>query len=144
MMISVRLILGAAAAVASTLVLAQSTLGELVDSGAKRMTKDQLESSLGGTKFTGGLRSGRATLNIELKADGTIAGSVTAQGHSAGTLGKWAVDETGKTCIDVRISTWNVTDKGCVFYYRLGEASYRTLNESEDRGTQMVKYVFAN
>lgn len=122
---------------------AQSTLGELLDSGGKKMTKEQLVGSLGGTKYGGGLASGRAILNIELKTDGTIAGSVAAQGRPSGTTGQWAVDDAGKTCIDVRMTSWNLSDRGCVFFYSLGETTYRTLNESEDRSTQLVKYVMA-
>lgn len=121
----------------------QSTLGELLDSGGKKMTKEQLAGPLGGTKFNGGLASGRATLNIELKTDGTISGSIAAQGRTTGTTGQWAVDDAGKTCLDIRMTSWNLSDRGCVFYYSLGEATYRTLNESEDRSTQLVKYVMA-
>lgn len=120
---------------------AQSTVGELLDGGAKKMTKEQLVASIAGTKLTGPNRSGEVVLNIDLKADGSFSGNVInpQRGISSGTFGKWSVDEAGKTCTDGRLSAWNMALKECFFSYKLGDIMYRTLADSEDRSTAIGK-----
>lgn len=120
---------------------AQSTVGELIDGGAKKMTKEQLVTYIAGTKLTGPNRSGEIVMNIDLKADGSFSGSVNnpQRGISTGTFGKWAVDESGKTCTDGRLSAWNMSFKEYFFSYRLGEVMYRTMADSEDRATTVGK-----
>lgn len=136
-----KVFLTASLAISAMSASAQSTVGELLDGGAKKMTKEQLVAYIAGTKLTGPSRSGEVMLNIDLKADGSFSGNVNnpQRGISSGTAGKWTVDEAGKTCTDGRLFAWNMGFKECFFSYRLGEVMYRTLAESEDRPTTVVK-----
>jgi hypothetical protein len=74
---------------------AQSTLGELLDKGAAKISKEnwqsQLPSSLGGIDFTE-----RVDFSFTFKADGTFSGSAASlRGH--GTSGsRWHMDDGPK------------------------------------------------
>ena len=114
---------------------AQSTVGELLDGGAKKMTKEQVTAYLAGYKLAGPTRSGEVLMNLDLKADGSFSGNVVqpVRAISSGTSGKWAVDDNGKTCAEGRLFAWNMNFKECFFSFQLGDVVYRTLSGSEDR-----------
>lgn len=120
---------------------AQTTLGELLDAGATKITKDQMVAALGGAKITGATSSGKADMNIDFKADGTFSGYVTSRGAggTSGSVGKWTVDANGKTCIDEYLSAWNMHHKECWFSYRIAEQSYQTISDSENPDTKVIK-----
>lgn len=138
---TIKMLLALPLSVTITYAQAQNTVGELLDAGAKKITKDQMVAGIAGTKVTGVTSSGRAEMNIDLHADGTLSGSVTSRqgGGTSGTVGKWSVDEAGKTCIDENLIAWNLRHQECFFSFRLGEQSYRTTSDSEDRDTRVVK-----
>src|SRR5471030_1071823 len=90
---------------------AQNTVGELLDAGATKATKDQMVAAVAGTKITGPTSSGKADINIDFKADGTFSGYVTSRQAGVGTsgsVGKWTVDANGKLCMDEYLSAWNM------------------------------------
>lgn len=120
---------------------AQETLGELLDAGAVKVPKEYLLPAMAGTKITGLTSSGKAEMNIELKEDGTVSGYVVAvhNGASSGTVGKWTVDENGKSCIDERLTQWNMEHNECWFTYRLDSRTFRTITGSEDRNTRVIR-----
>lgn len=116
---------------------AQNTVGELLDGGAKKMTKEEATAYLAGFKLAGPTRSGEVLMNLDLKADGSFSGNVNqpVRAISSGTSGKWAVDGAGKTCAEGRLFAWNMNFKECFFTYQLGDVVYRTLSDSDDRPT---------
>jgi hypothetical protein len=120
---------------------AQETLGELLDAGAVKVPKEYLLPAMAGKKFTGLSSSGKIEMNIELRADGTVSGYVVAvhSGASSGTVGKWTVDESGKSCLDEKLAAWNMEHSECWFTYRLNGQTYRTIAASEDRSTKVIR-----
>lgn len=124
-----------------TCVQAQSTIGELLDAGAVKLSREQVVAGLSGTKIVGITSTGRAEMNIDLNADGTLSGVVTSlrNASTSGSVGKWTVDENGRTCIDETLTAWSMRHQECFFSYRLGDQSYRTVSDSEERGTVVVK-----
>ena len=136
-----KMLLAVSLTAAFTYAHAQSTLGELLDAGAKKLTKEQIVSAMAGTKITGPTSSGRAEMNIDLNTDGTLSGYLTSLqgGSTSGTIGKWTVDTNGKACIDERLTAWNMNHQECWFSYVLGEEYFRTVTDSEDRDTKVVK-----
>lgn len=122
-------------------VLAQDTVGELLDAGATKASKQNLVSALAGSKVTGITSSGRAEMNIDLKPDGTLSGNLVAKsnGSVSGTIGKWWVDDDGKACVDERLIAWNMDHKECWYTYVLGTQTFRTISDTEDRGGKVRK-----
>ena len=125
----------------TTITYAQGTVGELLDGGAKKMTKEEAVVYLAGFKLAGPSRSGEIVMNLDLKADGSFSGNVNhpGRGLATGTSGKWVVDGTGKTCAEGRLFAWNLNFKECFFSYQLGNVVYRTLSDSEDRTAEVRK-----
>jgi hypothetical protein len=134
-----KLLLAISLSTVVTYAQAQNTVGELLDAGAKKSTKDEMVAAVAGAKITGPTSSGKADTNIDFKADGTFSGYVTSRqaGGTSGSVGKWTVD--AKMCVDEYLSAWNMHHKECWFTYRVGEQSYRTLSDSEDRNTKVLK-----
>lgn len=128
----------ASAAIAAS---AQSTVGELLDGGARKMNKEQVTAYLSGSTLAGPSSSGEVIMNLDLKAGGSFSGNVShpVRGLTTGTSGKWAVDETGKTCAEGRLFAWSMNFKECFISYQLGEVVYRTLRDSEDRASAVRK-----
>ena len=120
---------------------AQSTVAELLDGGAKRLTKEEATAYLAGFKLAGPTRSGEVLMNLDLKADGSFSGNVVqpVRAISNGTSGKWVVDGAGKTCAEGRLFAWNMNFKECFFSYQLGGVVYRTVSDSEDRTAAVRK-----
>ncbi|MES2280365.1 MAG: hypothetical protein V4542_03050 [Pseudomonadota bacterium] len=134
-------LLAASLAISAMSANAQGTVGELLDGGAKKMTKDQLVAYIGGTKLKGPNRTNEILMDIDLKADGSFSGNVNNPQRriASDTSGKWDVDDAGKTCMNGRLIAWNMAFNTCFFSYRLGDVTYRTLNDSEDRATTVGK-----
>ena len=123
---------------------AQSTLGELLDKGAKKMSREEWQAQLpvtyGGLDFTE-----RVNFKFEYKADGKFSGNATGthgQGTS-GSVGTWTMDETGKQCIDERLISWNMTWDECYFVYKL-DAKYFSAQSDSDRSSKAMPRTFSS
>ncbi len=119
---------------------AQETVGALLDAGATKVTKQGVMDALAGTKITGATASGRAEMNIDLKADGVLSGYLVAQsGSISSTVGKWWVEDDGKACVDEQLVAWNMQHKECWHTYIHGSQAYRTIGDSADRSAKVIK-----
>lgn len=136
-----KLLLTVSLAISAMSASAQGTVGELLDGGAKKMTKEQLVAYVGTTKLTGPNRTNDVLMDVSMKPDGSFSGNVNNpnRGITSGAGGKWAVDDAGKTCITGRLFAWNLAFNECFFSYKLGEVMFRTLADSEDRATAVGK-----
>ena len=101
---------------------AQSTVGELLDAGGKALTKDEINSTVGGASVAGPTAAG-GEAQVEFNANGTMSGWVTNQtGRRGSILGTWTVDDNGKICRDVAIKYYESAQvKDCSIFYRLGD-----------------------
>ncbi len=120
--------------------LAQTNLGELLDMGGKKLSKQEVLGSLSGATLSGETREG-AVFETEYKADGTYAGSfVSPQNKRNGnTFGKWTVDDAGKVCIDGTARLYQVyPQKSCAFYFKQGNQYYASTSHS-DRAAPVSK-----
>lgn len=133
--------LAASLAISAMSANAQSTVGELLDGGARKMTREQATAYLAGSKLAGPTRSGEVVMSLDLKADGSFSGSVhqTVRNLASGTSGKWVVDDSGKTCAEGRLFAWNMNFKECFISYLLEGVVYRTMSDSEDRASAVRK-----
>jgi hypothetical protein len=119
--------------------LAQNDLGELLDAGGKKMSKEEIVKVFSGAHSTGKTATG-AHGEFEFGADGTYSGVVqSTAGGSAGVMGKWTATDGGKLCVE-----WTPVGRGankgggCGFYYSLGGDYYLTDSDS-DRSVIVLK-----
>ena len=124
----------------STVALAQNSLGDLVDGGAKKLSKDAVKSTLGGAHVSGKAVSGADT-EYDYKADGYFSGNLKdAGGWSSGAVGNWTVDESGKFCSEWTLTVNSKRFKGCGFLYARGDQLYYVESDS-DKTAKIYKRV---
>ena len=79
-------------------------VGELLDKGAKKASKEELMKLLPGTTVGGVVpRFPNRAASMAYKADGTASGDswdVIGGGRGLGVFGTWKVNESGSLCID--------------------------------------------
>jgi hypothetical protein len=120
--------------------LAQTNLGELLDAGGKKLSRQEAEAALTGATLSGETQNG-SVFQSDYKADGTYSGSFTSPQNKRNgtTFGKWTVDDAGKVCIDGTIRLYeNQPQKGCLFYFKNGDQYYISTSDS-DRGASVAK-----
>jgi hypothetical protein len=84
----------------STSAVAQSTLGELLDAGGKKLSKEEVQKILSGAYVVGPSTSG-ATTEYDYKVNGSYSGNLrNADGWQTGVVGAWSVDGSGKVCAE--------------------------------------------
>ena len=124
----------------STAAMAQNSLGDLLDGGAKKLSKEAVQSALSGAQVSGKSTSGADT-EYRYKADGSFSGNLqNSEGWRSGAVGTWSVDDGGKLC-----SEWTLTGnskrlKGCGFLYAKSDQIYYTESDS-DRSAPIYKRV---
>ena len=118
---------------------AQSNLGELLDQGAKKLTKQEFLLLLPKT-HSGITPSGRAEINLTYRPDGSLIGNARSvqTGSTSGITGSWTIDESGKICIKEAFLAWNQTYEGCAPWFKLGE-QYWAGGSDTDRGSGVYK-----
>ena len=111
---------------------AQSNLGELLDQGGSKVTKDQWVALLPAT-VSGITTSGKAEFKLTFKPDGTFSGtSASLQGYgSSGNYGTWKMDSNGEQCFDENFPGWNLKLNTCGFLYKLGNQYFRSNSDSD-------------
>ena len=124
----------------TSVALAQNSLGDLVDGGAKKLSKDAVKSTLGGAHVSGKAVSGADT-EYDYKADGYFSGNLKdAGGWSSGAVGNWTVDESGKFCSEWTLTVNSKRFKGCGFLYARGDQLYYVESDS-DKSAKIYKRV---
>ena len=119
---------------------AQSTLGELLERGARKLaTTAELQA-------LGDLRVFRATHDsdayITLRADGIVIGMVhNREGHgSSEAIGSWKIDDGGRRCVDVALPAFNMNWTQCGYTYSLGRTIFFAPSDS-DLGSPVTAYT---
>lgn len=117
----------------------QSTLGEILDKGARKLTHEDFVAMLPATNFVV-WPSGGGEAETVYKADGTFSGSARhyASGSISGSYGTWKVDQTGKFCVDEKLPGWNRTYQDCNFRFKVGDQVFDSPSDT-DRDAKLNK-----
>lgn len=112
-------------------VFGQTTLGEILDKGAKKILKAEFVALLPAS-FSGVWPDGKGEVDVIFKPDGTFSGSARhyASGSISGSYGTWEMDENGKSCVVEKLPGWNTTHSGCVYRFLLGDDLYSSGSDS--------------
>src|SRR5262245_58540621 len=140
--------LGLAMVLAPGISGAQSTLGELLDGGAKRLTpadfkRDVVQRTLVGPTNTG------APLEVMYTANGSIAGVGGNPLDTSGSYrqnvpvsGTWAIDEIERVCTAMQIAPSQggvtVLQQRCQYWFKLGETFYISDSDT-DRHAKVLR-----
>lgn len=121
--------------------MAQNTVGELLDMGAKQIPQGELVNLLSGLIMSGpSFDKPGATIRFEYSANGTVSGGPRMpDGRVFSSTGTWKVDESGKFCRDMTSSNgakWG----DCRYFFRLADNYYAA--ETNDRGTKIEPRIF--
>ena len=130
--------------------LAQSTVGELLDAGARKLSVDEFKQELVQRVIVGPSPT-RGTLEILYSGSGLVQGVGTPPGFS--TVGReslvsghWTIGENGTVCTSMRISGQpggNPTGMGgslaprCQFWFSLGD-KYFLSDSDDDRSAKVL------
>jgi len=120
--------------------LAQNSLGELLDGGGKKLSKDAVKSALGGAQVSGKSVTGASTEYV-YKPDGSFSGNLqNSDGWKSGAVGTWSVDDGGKLCSEWILTSNSKRFKGCGFLYAKADELYYVESDS-DRAAPIYKRV---
>jgi hypothetical protein len=121
----------------STTALAQNTVGEMLDAGGKKLSKEEVVAAMVGANISGPTMTG-GQLQLDYKADGTFAGNIQEpQGGNGGMFGTWTVDDSGLLCAQYTITMGNQQGKSCVLFFRQADQYYVAF--TDDRGARLLK-----
>jgi hypothetical protein len=137
---TMKLVLGLALAAGAAAAQAQSTLGALLDQGARKLASTAEIQALGDMRIV--RQSADSDAYVTLRADGLVVGMVhNKQGSgSSEAVGQWTVDATGRRCADVALPAFNMNWKQCGYVYRLGGDIYMAPSDS-DRSATVTAYT---
>ena len=124
----------------TTAALAQNSLGDLLDGGAKKLPKEAVQSALASANVSGKSVTGADT-EYQYKADGSFSGNLqNSEGWRTGVVGTWSVDDGGKLCGEWTLTKNSKKFKGCGFLYAKPDQYYYSESES-DRSAPIYKRV---
>ena len=118
---------------------AQEKLGELIDSGAKKLSAEEMRTLVVGANLTGpGAKN--TTSDVDLLPDGTAKGFVYAGGRGYRFQGTYKIMDDGKICLHYEFVNTFPPYEACVAYYQAGQQYYLAYSDT-DREAQVVKRV---
>jgi hypothetical protein len=116
----------------------QSTVGDLLDKGGKKLIKADYDS-LAPFRVTYIWPQGGGEGDLVYKADGTLAGSeyqYSSRSESPAT-GTWSADADGKWCQKKHMTLWNSRTDRCWYTWQLGDVYFGSAGT--DRGERIGK-----
>lgn len=120
-------------------VQAQTTLGALLDQGARKITAAEASmlAPLGVVR-----QVVDSDTVVMIYPNGTVVGTVSnRQGHgSSAARGTWTMDTNGRRCVDVDLPGFNMKWTQCAYTYRLGDQLFAAASDS-DRSAIATAYV---
>lgn len=111
---------------------AQSTLGEVLDAGGRKLSVTEVKTLLTGASVSGPGANG-TKLNLELSENGKASGYLTLispQPMTIGLSGSWKVEEDGKVCSDLTFTNGR-TANNCGYYFQAGENYFGSTSEND-------------
>lgn len=138
-----KLSLGIALLLWAPLALSQSTLGELLDAGAKKMSIEEFKDEVVQRTLVGLSASG-GNLELMYVSNGTIQGLGAGPLYTMNTLstirGEWKTDDDGKICTSMRIGGTPLPDR-CQFWFKYAEAYFPSDSDSDRRARVLRRAV---
>jgi len=130
------------AAAISTSAVAQTTVGEVLDAGGKKLTKEEVVTLVAGANVSGPTTGG-GQFQSDYKADGTLTGTMQTTNMKGGArFGKWTVEDTGMLCTEITTtivkSSGAREDKTCAYWFRLSDKYFVAL-DSDARETHVLE-----
>ena len=118
-----------------------ATVGDVLDKGGKKLTKEELSALLTGAVVSGTQAGTGAIYRNTLNPDGSVSGSaVRSDGQSVGVFGKWTVNDQGQQCWD--LSTGPGSKFGtCAFYFLLDNVYYTSTSGDERTAALLVRDI---
>ncbi|MES2974595.1 MAG: DUF995 domain-containing protein [Pseudomonadota bacterium] len=135
-----KFVLIACATALAALTAQAQTVGELLDKGAKPLTKEDY-AALMPLKIRYGWPQGGGEGELVFAADGTLSGSeyqFSSRSESP-AVGTWTVDDSGKWCMKKSMTLWKTNTDRCWITYRMGTDYYGGFAEG-DRNSRTAKY----
>lgn len=127
--------LGIALLLWAPLALSQSTLGELLDAGAKQMSIEEFKDELVQRVLVGPSASG-GNLELMYVSNGMIQGRGIGPFNTANALqtvtGAWKTDDDGKICTSMRIGSAELPYR-CQFWFKYADAYFPSDSDSDRR-----------
>ncbi len=134
----------------SSLGLAQSNLGELLDAGAKRMSPDEFKQELVQRVIAGPTPTGQS-LELMYTATGLVQGNGQSSTYTFLQLvpvhGNWTIDDSGRICTSMRyaLGTSGASGGGpylpprCQVWFKLGDKYFISDSDTDRRGRVLVR-----
>jgi hypothetical protein len=114
-------------------------VGDLLDKGGKKLTKEDLATLVPGAMFKGTAPSS-PTWNAEqiYKNDGSLSGTAYRKigAGTTGLSGKWSLSDQGQLCTDVT-NGFGQRFQRCDFFYSLGNSFF--LAPTDDRMGDLIE-----
>jgi hypothetical protein len=149
----VRLLLGLALLLLAPLAAGQSTLGELLDTGAQKLSAEEFRRDIVQRSIVGPTPAGFA-IEFMYVANGSIVGMgnmVAAQSQITSTSfgGEWTIDDAGRICASLRTSGSGSTFGGssavlpprCQTWFKLGDAYFISDSDSDRRAKVLRRTI---
>ena len=127
---------------ASFSALGQSTVGELLEKGGKKLLKEDYAALVPFRNvYQWPNRQGEG--DLVFAADGTLSGSEyhNSSRSTSPATGTWVVDENGKSCIKKFMQLWNTRTDQCWYGWKLGEDYYGSLGDDKDAKVMKSKWT---
>jgi len=130
---------------APTIANAQSTLGEILDAGAKKITAADFKRDVVQRALVGATNAG-ASLEVMYAANGSIAGRGADPLDPQGTFrpvslsGTWTIDETDRVCAAMRAGPV-IFPQRCQFWFKLDGAYFISDSDSDRRAAVLRRTV---
>ena len=117
---------------------AQSTVGELLDKGAKKLVKADYAALFPAT-FSYVWLNKEGEGDLLYKSDGTLSGIERhyASRTTSPATGTWTADDNGKWCIKKNLSAWKRDTDLCWYAFVLDGAYFGSLSDT-DRSARVV------
>jgi len=105
-----------------------TTVGEILDKGGKKLSKEQTQALYAGATVSG-TQAGRPETTFQNKymPDGTVVGDAWRNGVFSGKVsGTWSMNESGQFCNQLN----GGTVKGCFYVFNLNNRFYAAFTDA--------------
>lgn len=119
------------------------TLGEILDRGAVKVSKESFGALLPGGFGPSVWPDKKGEADVTYQADGTFFGHAKhyASGSTSRSMGTWTANPNGKFCVDEKLPDWGKAYQQCFFRFIVDNEIFDSATDSE-RDSFVRKKVF--